>query len=506
MHLSTTEWKIFFRLLAIFVTIGLTGWCLYKYILDEDVSSVEFVSFNDDEQQLYPALTISFWNPFSNEKLKTYGSGINTTTYSRFIQGIYWDDRMTSIDYDDVTVSLEDYMTEIGVQYGNFSTRIWHDNFHKEREYENMPSFYVSNRNGGSKCFSFTMPYVKKIPVVSFFVRINADIFPNGKRTPHPNFDGSNVDAGGFATFFHLPGEHLRSYFDKKYSWNSRENNTENYDMIFTVKNVEVLKRRNKFVKPCNKDWKNDDDILMDKIMQSIGCKPPHWKLNTHLKHCSTKQQIKLFRWPTYQDLQKFSPPCNVIEKLQYDYEELDNWRLGDLADRDNGRSWFGITVLFPEPSYKEIKQAQAYDIESFVGNVGGYVGLFLGYSLMCIPSWIAKMFRTVRQRGEKRLKKMGNERKKSSQLAQECSSIGVEISMLDENCNKEKIAKGIINVVRFMNERQCKLESKFKDIETKLDVILPAFGRTLDSVVTSETVGLWTKGSPFFLSKEVLI
>ena len=206
MNVNTSQWTTNFHCLCIVTTIALTGWCLYKYTLDEDVSVVVFAKFNDDNQRLYPALTMCFWNPFYNEKLKMFGTGINTSTYSKFIQGNHWDNRMTSIDYDEVTVSLENYMTEIGVQYGNFTTRIWRDNFKQGRKHTDMPSFYVTNRNGGSKCFSFNMPFVERVPIVYSFVRMTADIFPNGKRCPYPNFEGSDINKGGFTVFFHLPG------------------------------------------------------------------------------------------------------------------------------------------------------------------------------------------------------------------------------------------------------------------------------------------------------------
>ena len=221
-------------------TFAMTCWCFGKYWQDKDVSLVGFVTFNNDESNIYPALTICFYNPFLNEKLKSFGTGINTTTYSKFLQGKYWDKRMMNIDYDNVTVSLEDYLTEIGLQFANFSTRQWHSNFKMGREFEGIPSFYVSNRNGKNKCFSFTIPYVSKTPIISFFTRMNADIFPNGKRVPYPTFNGDDINAGGFMAFLHYPGEHFRSYFDKKYVWKERVNNTKNYDMVLTVKNMEV--------------------------------------------------------------------------------------------------------------------------------------------------------------------------------------------------------------------------------------------------------------------------
>ena len=103
--------QIIHQMICICAVLSLTCWCLYKYNLDEDVSIIGFETFNDDENNIYPSITLCFWNPFLNKKLKRYGVGINTTTYADFLRGKHWDDRMVHIDYDDVTVSLEDYLT-----------------------------------------------------------------------------------------------------------------------------------------------------------------------------------------------------------------------------------------------------------------------------------------------------------------------------------------------------------------------------------------------------------
>ena len=471
-----------FHIICICATIAMTCWCFIKYCQNKDVSRVGFVKFNDDQSNIYPALTICFWNPFLNEKLKLYGAGINVTTYSRFLQGKHWDDRMMSIDYDDVTVSLEDYLTEIGLQFSNFSTRQWHSDFQNltGRKHEGTPSFYVSNRNGKNKCFSFTIPYVPKTPIVSFFTRMKASIFPNGKRDAYPTFDGSNLNAGGFMAFLHYPGEHFRSYFDKKYSWNERLNNTKNYDMVLTVKNMEVLKHRNKADKPCNTDWKNDDDIVMYKIMHQVGCKPPHWKLvHTNLNPCSTKEEILQFKWPTYETLQNFPSPCQVIEKLQYDYEEYDDKYPTNLG---NVSSWFGISLFFPEPSYKEIKQVQAYDLESFVGNTGGYIGLFLGYALLSLPAFIATLYRTITKRIEEWKQQVSSERHKNTRdTTQESLSAMIEIPNLENEKDLDKKVTIILKVISSMNERQSKLESKFSDMQTNINESLSVHCETLN-------------------------
>ena len=452
----------------------MTCWCLIKYDLDKDVSLVGFVKFNDGENNIYPALTICFYNPFLNEKLKLYGAGINVTTYSGFLQGKHWDDRMMNINYDDVTVSLEDYLTEIGLQFSNFSTRKWNSDFHTGRKHKGIPSFYVSDRNGKNKCFSFTIPYVPKTPIVSFFTRIKASIFPNGKRDAYPTFDGSNLNAGGFMAFLHYPGEHFRSYFDKKYSWNERLNNTKNYDMILTVKSMEVLKHRNKAEKPCNTDWKNDDDIVMYKIMHRVGCKPPHWKLEpTNLKPCSTKEEMLQFKWPNYETLQSFPSPCQVIEKLQYEYKEYDDQYSTNEA---NITSWFGINLFFPEPSYKEIKQVQAYDFESFVGNTGGYIGLFLGYALLSLPTFIATLYRTITRKIKDWKQQVNSERHKNTRgTVHDTLSAMIEIPNLEKEkdfITKKILYKKVILILKIMtsiNERQCKLEEKISDMQRNI-------------------------------------
>ena len=44
------------------------------------------------------------------------------------------------------------------------------------------------------------------------------------------------------------------------------------------------------------------------------------------------------------------------------------------------GSDWFHFSIRFPD-RFEEIVMVQAVDIQTAVGNAGGYIGLFLGMS-----------------------------------------------------------------------------------------------------------------------------
>ena len=50
---------------------------------------------------------------------------------------------------------------------------------------------------------------------------------------------------------------------------------------------------------------------------------------------------------------------------------------------------FFEVNLAFQNPTYKQITQIKAYDEESFIANVGGYIGMFLGISILQIPDLV---------------------------------------------------------------------------------------------------------------------
>ena len=57
---------------------------------------------------------------------------------------------------------------------------------------------------------------------------------------------------------------------------------------------------------------------------------------------------------------------------------------------------FFVLNINFQARTFKEIKQVRAYNAQTLVGNAGGYIGLFLGYTIREIPSFIRYVYQRI--------------------------------------------------------------------------------------------------------------
>ena len=64
--------------------------------------------------------------------------------------------------------------------------------------------------------------------------------------------------------------------------------------------------------------------------------------------------------------------------------EILSKWEF-DRAE-SNGEEDPRITLLYEETDYEEVTNTKSFDFASLVSGVGGFIGIFLGYSILQIP------------------------------------------------------------------------------------------------------------------------
>ena len=325
--LSWPQFYCIFHFICLVVTLGLAISCLVKYFSNEDLSRVDYRRFHhNSDENVYPSVSWCIINPFLEDKLKLYNEDFNVTSYSYFLQGLHWDDRMLNVEYDNVTVSLEDNLNLIWLQLHNDSYYIYHHPGNVSNPPGWRPNFFVSFRSAIRKCFTFDIPFLEEELVFNFATDVRNGIFKNGVRPTFFGFDGSNPDdGGGLFVYFHYPGQRLTSYYTIKYEWDTKKNDSKPYLMKFGIKDIEVIKHRHRKEEPCLEDWKNFDQLVMDDLMLKSGCRPIHWNTNQNLSLCSQQEQMIHFAdQPSTTEVLSYGPPCRVFENLHYSYHEKD--------------------------------------------------------------------------------------------------------------------------------------------------------------------------------------
>ena len=110
---------------------------------------MDFKQYNEEKEYIYPSFSLIFVNPFIDAKLKKYGEGVNARTYSQFLEGQLWDDRMLNISYDDVTIDMADYFLGYDIMLANLDLKSYNNFGDDGREDANNTVVILDNSDIG---------------------------------------------------------------------------------------------------------------------------------------------------------------------------------------------------------------------------------------------------------------------------------------------------------------------------------------------------------------------
>ena len=250
-----------FCLVCTCATITFAIYCLYKYYLNEDISQVTFQEFHKTERNIYPSLAICSSPKYDDNLLELYGEGISTDTYSAFLRGQHWNERMVDIDYDNVTLNFKNYFLGASLWTPDWQYLDGENNYFFDHRSQMMatrgvvnvssinknqwrPHFYTSYRGHKWKCFSVDIPYRPNEQVLTFGIVFDSNLFPDGVRP----------DYYEFGIKMHYPGQFLKSKI-QKFVWKSRNASSSAYlTMRFKIQKLEVIKHRENAKNSCNKN------------------------------------------------------------------------------------------------------------------------------------------------------------------------------------------------------------------------------------------------------------
>ena len=353
------EWKMnclkhCFSIACFSTALGMTIYWIYKFWKDEDLAQFDLKPFSSFPQGKYPMMSFCFVNPFSTSSLRRYDTKLTKKKYREILRGKLFYEDLENIPYDDVTLNLADFYLGDSVQFKDGSSMVGeYPNFVNQLPQITYSGFLYKNFY---KCYGINSNY-KDITYINF--RFNSSIYPNGVRINKQ-----------FLIFVHIPNQILMAGSFAKLDWPKRTKKKE-YAMNFRLQQVEILKRRNKRSKPCMPHASKFDEILLDNHLETVGCKAPYQNTNKNWTICKSREKLKEANLDIFRT-KKTKTACTNAATITYTFDEQ------DLVPNFKGSEWFHVYLMYPE-QFKEIVMVKAVDLQTAIGNAGGYVGLFLG-------------------------------------------------------------------------------------------------------------------------------
>ena len=141
---------------------------------------------------------------------------------------------------------------------------------------------------------------------------------------------------------------------------------------VVVIDAFEILKRRNSRWRKCSTEVDNYDDMVVEEILRKRGCRPPYITGHRHYPKCDSKERIRDAKIEILLRRKMELPKaCQRMSKKRNSVVTKNYMRVAIKA------RWH-LSIYYPE-DVKIITQSQDVDIHSLIGNIGGYLGLFLG-------------------------------------------------------------------------------------------------------------------------------
>ena len=373
-----------------------------RYLQNDDSSSIIYKSFvTSGEKNNYPTLSIcledlKMYKLYHSQHLKSKYN-ISEREYAEFVAGnqkkllhqempprlvdynYSQSDLKTLFDIDilNATLRFKEIFRKANFGYVNESSYISTNKYTKHDE--KMP-FYTSYQDPYKICYSRAAWVQKQM------IRKEDLLWLEGYR--QGLFGRNHLFVGlSWYIYLHKEGQLFKSFNKIAYK---KDKETNQYGasphIKISLSSVTILTKRADSKEACNPNLEDEDHHVRLKIMEKVGCIPVYWKqfhtTTEHLAECKNTEQhksmlnqIKQYRkW-----MNAYDPPCEEMTVI-FDIQNK------IVKNKDQGPK---IELFYQIQKYEEISNHRKYDLKMFWSNVGGFVGIFLGFSLSQVPKFL---------------------------------------------------------------------------------------------------------------------
>lgn len=399
-----------------------TAFCISMAIYEVTIWSIEYA---EDEDQVF--LSIQTYNQRSSDKYPTFSicfqgaafhwyrdidifnaHAVDAYQYEQLLKGetaIMYEFNQSSSLYDKVPVSVNN---DSNTKFDQFHVQM--EDVLRELKYtttEARHTSYYSNESNTKLDKHIHLSF--QSPEKICFSRNDDDTLSSVRLYDLVTLDSSLIELMMYRhttemqIFIHYPN-HLVTSFDKpKYiaTFDYLLYKLRDYDydkdidthniLEFKISQSKVLKKRHKTSSPCNTEIKNYDKYLQLQVVNQLECVPVYWKetlqKDTNLTECTSAEKLK-------QAFANITDITTLISQNEEPCKEMFLLSIDSINNKpDPIPKDIAIAFYYTEKIYEEITYSKATPFENWLSNVGGFVGIFLGYSMMQIPAFIIQIY-----------------------------------------------------------------------------------------------------------------
>ena len=364
--ITKQSFKIGFTFNCMVAVTFMIGYWFYKYsIEDRDVGMVDYIHIEDEMEFKLPAVSFCFEDVVVATKLKN----ANKSDYVRFLTGKSYEDDYTKIEYSNVTINLQDYLVAVQEFWRNESSgRISSTTFEQKESFSGL----LSGRF--MKCFMLNgamenLRHIKKIYFYYNLVKLFADL----EEDFYNHYLNTKRSMSLIVSYkIHYPGQFLDGRYFASFYLTQESIATQLY-----INEIELINSRNSKHRICTENVDTYDNMVIKNWLSRENCRVPYLKASNKFPRCNSSKMIKTSQFH-YDSPTTLNVPssCHRISKLQFEPEFIDN---------PNAKVWepmslWWFSIVYPD-EFRIITQSKEVDIHALIGNIGGYLGLFLGIS-----------------------------------------------------------------------------------------------------------------------------
>ena len=375
-----------FQLTCSVLAILMSFQLLIRFIDNKDATSISYKMYNHSPKERYPSFSICFkgtnfhwFHEFNIFK----ANGLTSSKYEKLLAGekvkkyVYNSTsrlyrKVDAANGNGATENLKDFhlrLTDIlvGAEFVTEDSR--HQLLYKNKigaTSIRQPPFYIGYHSPDQICFT----------------RVSNDSMGSIRLYDKLSFNRSIVGPGMYndsilSIHVHYPEQLMRSLDRPALTTIFSEYKS---DVGMKISQGTLLRKREGSNEPCNDEINEHyDAYLQTKMSNHFHCVPPYWNLTLKnelkLNECnSTDKLAEVYNKIKEHTcmLSKYDPPC--LEKFD---SVVYNW------NPPNEDTLAEIKITYKDRYYEEILYSKDLGMESFWAGIGGFAGLFMGFSIM---------------------------------------------------------------------------------------------------------------------------